>query len=159
MFQTALKVAVVRGAGLRPPVSLVNNRQRRYRYKLLAAPISQPTRDILLVTLCTGEEQAPPGELAKGYDEWFRNAGRGLATLRQRLARMITEGTNIKSTSGTEYTELVEPEPFQGSIAPFARHKEEGALEAKRYTDGPGEMSFWTDWSRQDSGDTRASVV
>lgn len=45
-------------AGLRLPVSLLNNWQRRYAIRLLAAPITQLTRGILLVTLCQGDEEA-----------------------------------------------------------------------------------------------------
>lgn len=36
MFRTALRAAVVREVGLRPAVSLLNSRQRRYGYCLLA---------------------------------------------------------------------------------------------------------------------------
>lgn len=55
MFWTEPRVAVLRKAKLRPVVSLLNNPLRRYGYQLLAAPRSQPTRNIFSVTLRDGE--------------------------------------------------------------------------------------------------------
>lgn len=150
IFPSTLRLAVVREAGLWPALSLLNNRQRRYRYRLLAAQRIQPTRDILSVPIREGKDQANLGELAEGDDKWFKLMSRGRETLWQRLARMLAECTRIDSTTATEYTEWVELEAFSGSIAPFAGDKEEGAKEAKSYTNEPGELSFWMDRSRQD---------
>lgn len=116
-------------------------------------------RDILQVTLREDEKQAQPGELADEDDEWFRPAGRGRAILGQRLVRTVAEGTTPDTSSGTENTEWVEPEPFYGSIATFASDREEGVMEAKRHTNKPGEMYVWMDRSRLNSGRTGASVV
>lgn len=80
--------------------------------------------------------------MKEGDDEWFWPAGRGRATLGQRLAWTVTDATSINTTLGTEHTERVEQKPFQGCIAPFASDKQKGALEAKRHINGPGEMSF-----------------
>lgn len=66
MLQSALKVAVVRETGLQLALSLLNNRQRRYRYRLLAVMLSQPTKIILSVTQCEEEDRAQPGELDDG---------------------------------------------------------------------------------------------
>lgn len=54
MFRSASERIVVMGARLRPAVSLLNNRQRRYEYRLLVAPRTQPTREILPVKLREG---------------------------------------------------------------------------------------------------------
>lgn len=56
MFRSAPKVAVIREAELPSALLLLNTRQRRYGYRVLAAPISQPIRDILQVTLREMEE-------------------------------------------------------------------------------------------------------
>lgn len=73
------------------------------------------------------------------------HVGRGRETLGQRLSRKITEGTSIDTTASTEHTELVELEAFPGSIPDFAVDKKEGAKEAKKHSDVPGELSLWTE--------------
>lgn len=80
---------MVREEGLLLVLSLLNNRQRRYGYRLLTAPRSQPTRDIRSVTLCKEEKHAHPGELVERDDNLFRPMCRGKETLRQCLMRAI----------------------------------------------------------------------
>lgn len=58
MLQYASIGVVVWKAGLQPVVSVLNKWQRRYSLKLLAAPQTEHTRDILPVSLREGEEQA-----------------------------------------------------------------------------------------------------
>lgn len=83
----------------------------------------------------------------------------GQTTMGQKLARTVGEGTSIDPSSGTEYTKSVEPVPFWGSIARFASDKKEETLEARRHTDKPGEMFFWTDRSRLNLSHTGARVA
>lgn len=109
---------------------------------LLAAPRLQQTRDFLPATLREGEEQAQPGELADGYDDWFKLIGQGRETLGQSLPQTTVEDTNINTSFDMEYTEWVEPVTFSGSIAHLAGSKEEGAEEASRHVDTPSEISF-----------------
>lgn len=115
--------------------------------------------DIQQVQLCEAEKQAEPGEFAKVDNDWFRLIGIGRETLGQWLARMVAEGTSTDTTAGIQYTESVEPETFLGSIAPFLGEKEEDAEEAKKYTDGPGKMSFWMKGSKLQSVPTGPSVA
>lgn len=75
MFLLAARLAVVGEEGLLPAHYLLNNWQRRYAYRLLAAPQSQPTRNILTAILRENEEQVQPGELADGDDNWFKPLG------------------------------------------------------------------------------------
>lgn len=77
----------------------------------------------------------------------------------QRLARTITEGTGIDTAAGTEHTEWVELESFSGSVTHCAVNKEEEAKETQRQSDGPGELSLWTDASSLDSGHVGTSVA
>lgn len=159
MFQTTPRVSVVRYAGLRPAVSLLNKRQRRYRQRILAAQRSQTTRDILPVTLPEGEKQAQSVELTEVDDHWFKPTRRRKETLRQLRARVITEGTGIDTTTGIEHTEWVEPETFPGNVTPFAGDKDGGAMASRKYTDRPGEISFWMDGYRLDTGWMGSRVV
>lgn len=142
IFQSAPKVVVVPEAGLKPEISQLNNRQRQYGYRLLAALRSQPTRDILPITLHLGEEQAEPGELTKGDDDWFKLIGWRREALGHQFGRTIAEGTSILTTTGTEHTERVELAAFLENMASFAGDKEDGAREAKEHSDRHGEMSF-----------------
>lgn len=48
---------------------------------------------------------------------------------------------------------------FRGKIAPFAGDKKEAAKTASQYINTQGEMSFWTDGSSLDTGQTGVSVA
>lgn len=142
MFWLAVYRAVVREAGLWPPLSLLNNKQCRYRYRVHSALKSQPARDIIPVTPCHGEEQVQSGELAAGDEYWFKLIGRGRETLGQQLTRTMAEATSIDKTASTEHTEWMELETFPGCITPFAGNKEKGAEEVKMHSEGSDEISF-----------------
>lgn len=142
MFQSVQRIAEVREAGLRPALSRLKNKQRRYRYSLLASTRLRPVRDILSVNLRESEEQVQPWELAKGDEHKFRPIGRGRETLGQQIAKTITQDTSIVTTVEMEHTKCVKLETFLGNTAYFAYNKKEGAKEAKKYTNGPGKMSL-----------------
>lgn len=72
---------MVREARLRLTLSLLNNQQYQYEYRLLTASRTQPMRNILLFTLHECEEQAQPGKLAVDYDHLFRPLSEGGETL------------------------------------------------------------------------------
>lgn len=74
MLQSAPLEVVVWEAGLRPAVSLLNDRQRKYNQRPLAAPRTQSTRDILSVTLREAEEQAQLGEHPVDKVAWTRHS-------------------------------------------------------------------------------------
>lgn len=105
------------------------------------------------------KEQAQLGELAARDDDWFKPIGRERETLGQWLARTIAEGTSINITIGTEHTKGVEPETFSGIIAHFTGDKKQATEEVNKYSDGPGQMSSWTNGSRLDSGCTEARMA
>lgn len=95
------------------------------------------------MTFREGEEQAQPGELPEGNDDWFKPIGRRRVTLRQNLVRTIAEGISIDIPSGMEHTNWVESETFHGGIASFAGAKVDEAEEERRHMDGPDEICFW----------------
>lgn len=63
-------------------------------------------------------------------------------TLEKWLLQTVAEGTDIYTTVDTKHTKWVEPESFPGEVATFAGIKEEGAMTAKKHTDGSGEIYF-----------------
>lgn len=65
----------------------------------------------------------------------------------------------MDNTAGPEHTKWVQSETFLGDIASFAGDKEVGGEKFKRHTDGPGELSLWTDNSRLESGCKGASLA
>lgn len=71
---------------------------------------------------------------------------------------MVAEGRDFDTTASIEHTESVELEVFPGDICPLASDKGEREMKAKRYTDRPGQLSFWTDGLKVDSGRTEPSV-
>lgn len=72
---------------------------------------------------------------------------------------MLPTETDIDATSGTQYTELVEPLEFPRIIATLASYKDERANEARRHIDGPDEHSFWTERSLLDMERSGACVA
>lgn len=62
-------VVVTRVADLRPALSILNNRQRKYRYRLLAATVTNPARDILHESQREGEVQVQTGKQPEDDDE------------------------------------------------------------------------------------------
>lgn len=119
---------MVRKARPRPTVPLFNNRQRRYKYSLLADLRTQPARDILSATVREREDQAQSRERSENNSNWARILVYSRQEiLWQRLALTVTEGTDIKSAAGVEHTELVVPEMFRGDVAPFTSYLEEAA--------------------------------
>ena len=62
VFTSTPRGITVKEAGIRPAISLLNNRQRRYTQRLLGLPLSNDTRKILPETLRDGDAHAQPGE-------------------------------------------------------------------------------------------------
>lgn len=71
-LQSSLVGVVVREADLRPALSVLNNRQWRYGLRLLAAPKTQSTRDILPLILQEGKEQSQSWEQSVDNITWKR---------------------------------------------------------------------------------------
>lgn len=68
MIRSAPVVVVTRETVLRPALSLLNNKQRRYGLRLLAEPVIQHARNILPASLREGNEQAQSGEQLENYN-------------------------------------------------------------------------------------------
>lgn len=131
-------VGVVLGVtGLQPAVSLLNNRQQRYNLRLLAAPRTQPRKEILPVILCKGKEKGQLGEQPEDGDVWISASRARREGLGQGLVRAMEDGMNIDTSSGTEHTEWVELVEFLVNFAPFVSEKEEAAKDGKQKIDGP----------------------
>lgn len=77
----------------------------------------------------------------------------------QRLIRKLAAGTDIDATSGTQYTEGIEPAKLSRTSARFTRNKYETFKQAKRHTDRLEELSLWADGSLLDTGRVQESVV
>lgn len=77
----------------------------------------------------------------------------------QQLARAVAEGTAIRADTGTESTEWVKKERFSGKTPTLPWNFNATAVEAEQHSDGPGEVSFWKDESRLDSGKAEGKVA
>lgn len=62
-------------------------------------------RDILLVTLQEGENQVQSGQQPEEIDTWISLSRARWEGLVQRLARALTTGMNIETTTDTEHKE------------------------------------------------------
>lgn len=151
MMLSAPVGVVTREAVLQPTLSLLNNRQYRYEYRLLVASVTQHARDILHASLREGKGQAKPGKQPENDNEWTRSRERKGKTLRQRLARAVIESKAIIVNIGAESTEWMKREGFPGKVSALTQNTKAAPEEADVYRDETGEVSFWTDGSRLDS--------
>lgn len=69
MIQSASVVAVTLEVGLQSVLSILSNRQRRYRLRLQAARVTQPGCNNLLASLRKGDEQEQLGEQPENENE------------------------------------------------------------------------------------------
>lgn len=88
----------------------------------------------------------------------MRPTGAQQEGLAQRIARVIIAVADSDDTSGTVYKEWVVPAEFPEAISPFASNKDEVVKEARQYTAGPEEQSFWKGGSRLDTLRAGASL-
>jgi hypothetical protein len=75
MFRSTPEESLVREAGLVPAKVLLDRRQRRYACGLLSLPQGHPTKDILPLTMISGDGSAQPGEQPAGDIEWAEGRG------------------------------------------------------------------------------------
>lgn len=61
-------------AGLVPASTLLNDRQRRYAYRLLSLPDQHLAKNILPISLRKGDGDFQPGELPENNMMWTENA-------------------------------------------------------------------------------------
>ncbi|POS88401.1 hypothetical protein EPUL_000062 [Erysiphe pulchra] len=143
MFRTAPVEVIVKEVGLRPSVSLWNNRQRRYAQRLLTLPKDIVLREILPETLREGDAYAQPGEQGSNL-EWLSTRPKNLG---QRLAFKLCEGTDIDPSFGIESTEKVKDCMFPGNVIVLQNHTD-ARNKAINHLEGRDELSIWTDGSK-----------
>lgn len=136
---------VVKEAGLRPAISLLNNRQRRYAQRLLSLPTENHMRNILPETLRDGDAHAQPGDQESTNWDWITH--RKAKTIGQRLAYALVKDTRIDTTFGVERTERIANQSFPG-IVTIPNDAIEAKKQALNHPDGMNELCFWTDGSK-----------
>lgn len=156
MFRSAPAGVVVKETGLRPAISLLNNRQRRYTQRLLCLPINNEIREILPETFRRGDAHAQPQEIESTDWKWLND--KKVRKLGQRLANSLTNGTDLDTSYGIENTEYISPAEFQGQML-VPKNAEIAKEDALKHLDSENEMSFWTDGSKLDSQRTGAGIA
>lgn len=82
MFRSAPPRTLTHEAGLPLALSLLNNRQRRYRFRVLMSPVMYPTNNILPTTPREGDEQPQKGVQSRVDGAWAQSESRKPRTLR-----------------------------------------------------------------------------
>ena len=156
MFRTAPVGVVIKEAGLRPAISLLNNRQRRYAQRLLSLPNENAIRNILPETLRDGDAYAEPGDQELSNWDWLSISN--AKNLGNRLASSLIRGIELDTSYGIENTEKVLNLPFPATIKILPN-----ATDAKRYAiehlNCQEELSSWTDGSKLENQRAGAAVV
>lgn len=160
MFPSVPTGIVPREAWLRQAMCFLNNRQRWYGYRLLTASVTQPTCDLLPATLRGGDEQAQLGDQPEGNNQWAQLGGRKPKRFEQKLARVLTEGTDVWADTDIENTAWVEREKFLGKISALpSKDAKKMAEEAMWHTDGQLAVSMWFNRSRLESERKETKLV
>lgn len=160
MIRSALTCIVTRETELHPVLSQLNNRQRWYSYRLRAQPIIQLTQDIVSITLKEGDKQLQADDQLEGDDEWSRPSGRKLRTLRQRIAALVVEGTDIGVDTRFKITTWVTGKRFPSKVSVLSSGDDKLAeKEADRHIHGLLEVSIWSEESSMECRRTGAEVA
>ena len=100
--------------GLIPAHILLDYRQRIYAYRLLTLPDGNPAKDILPITLRSGDGSAQPGEQPENDGIWAHN--QRAKNYGQHLAQQVSIGFSIDPAYGVEPVVHQKPMEFPGKI-------------------------------------------
>lgn len=75
------------------------------------------------------------------------------------MTQIITEGTEIDFSSGTQHIECDKLETFKGSIVPLDSDKEQAVKMVSHYINTHREISFWKGVSCLDTSRTGVSIA
>lgn len=139
-------------AGLIPASTLLDYCQRLYACRLLSLPDEHPAKQILPISLRSGDGSFQPGELPENTLMWTQASRPTLYG--QWLAWQITVERSIDPACGVEPVEKIDPElQFKGEV--LIKLKKQALEEATKNLTG---LVLWTDESKLDQGNTEAAV-
>ena len=132
---------------------LLDSRQQAYAHRIISLPDSIPIKNILLITLRTGDGDAQPDDLPEYDSVWTTN--QRIRTYGQHLARQILVGFSIDPAKGVEpITADMPAQYFPGKI--FMEEKCRAIEEAKK---DQANLTLWCDESKLNQGGTGVAVV
>ena len=139
--------------GLIPAHILLDSWQQAYTYRIISLPDSIPTKDILPITLRTGDRNAQPRDLPEYDSIWTTN--QQIRTYGQHLARQVSVPFSIDPAKGVEpILAGIPAQYFPGKI--FMEEKYKAIEKAKK---DEANLSLWCDGSNLNQGGTGAVVV
>lgn len=147
---------VVKEAGSKPAVCLLNERQKSYTQRLLNIPKNSSVHNILPVSLRERGREAQPGEQPINDMDWVFE--RRVKTLGKWVVNYLFKGTNIDQSVGVKTTELITKSEFSGRIT-VPTSKEATILEARQHIRKASELCFRSDGSKLDNGRAGAAVA
>ena len=91
MYRSTPIDPLISESGLMPLEIMLNHCPRKYAYRLLSLPDGHPTKDILPITLRTGDGSTQPGEQPDSDAVWSSN--QKIKSYRQHLAQKVSIGS------------------------------------------------------------------
>ncbi len=152
MYQSSPIPSLMSESGLLPAHVLLDFRQRKYAHRILSLPDSIPTKDILPITLRTGDGTAQPEDLSESDSIWL--TAQRIKTYGQHLAQQVSVGFSIDPTEGVEPISAMPAQVFPGKI--FIAEKSKATDIAK---EDQADYALWCDGSKLDQGGAGAAVV
>ncbi len=139
-------------SGLIPAYILLDYRQRKYAYRLLTLPDGNHAKDILSITLRSGERSEQPGEQSKNdgilvHNQRVKNYG-------QHLAQQVSISFFIDPAYGVE--PVVHQKPMEFLCKIMIQEAKAVLWEAKNDTSC---LALWSDGSKVESGGARTAAV
>lgn len=143
MYQSSPIFLLMSNSRLLPAHILLDSRQRAYAHRLLSLPDSISTKDILPITLRTGDGNAQPEDLPKYDSIWTTNEQ--ISTYRQHLAKQISVRFSIDPAEGVEPISARPAQVFLGKI-----FIEEKSREIDRAKCNRANVTLWCNGSKLD---------
>ena len=154
MYRSSPISPLINDSGLLPAHILLNSWQRAYAHRILCLLDSVPTKDILPITLRTGDGNAQPEELPEYNLIWSTN--QRIWTDGQHLATQVSAGFSIDPAEGVEPILAMSVQSFPGKICIEEKSK---AIEIAKKAEDRVNLTLWCDGSKLDQGGAGAAVV
>ena len=154
MYRSSPISPLMNDSGLLPAHILLDSRQRAYAHRILCLPDSVPTKDILPITLRTGDGNAQPEELPEYDLIWSTN--QRIRTYGQHLAKQVSVSFSIDPAEGVE---PILPMPIQSFPGKICMEEKCKAIEIAKKAGDQADLTLWCDGSKLDQGGTGAAVI
>ncbi len=133
---------------------LLDSRQQVYAHYILGLPDTVPTKDILPITLQTGDGNAQLEELPEYNLIWSTN--QRIRTYGQHFAKEVSFSFSINLIERVEPILTIPVQSFPGKICIEEKCK---TIEIAKKAGDQADLTLWCNRSKLDQGETGAAII